>query len=59
MARPFQNAQINAFWFREWKVMTVWSYFFGQFLPKNRVNFKKLFLENKKFGISKILTMDS
>jgi hypothetical protein len=25
---------------------------------QNRVNFKKLFLENKKIGISKILTMD-
>jgi hypothetical protein len=54
MFRPFQNAQILEFWFSEWKVMTVWRYFFGQFLTKNRVKFKKLFLENKKFGISKI-----
>jgi hypothetical protein len=45
MVRPLQNAQILAFWFSEWKVMTVWRYFFGQFLIKNRVKFKKLFLE--------------
>jgi hypothetical protein len=59
MIGPFQNAQTIAFWFSKWKVMTVWRYFFGQFLIKNRVNFKKLFLENKKYGISKILTTDS
>jgi hypothetical protein len=59
MVRPFQNAQILAFWFSKWKVMTVWRYFSGQFLTQKRVNFKKLFLGNKKFGISKILTMDS
>jgi hypothetical protein len=52
--KDFQNAQTLAFWLSEWKVMTVWRYFFGQFLTKNRVNLKKIFLENKKFGISKI-----
>jgi hypothetical protein len=59
MVRPFQNAQILAFWFSEWKVLTVWRYFFGRFLTKNRVNFKKLFLENKKFGIWEILRQNT
>jgi hypothetical protein len=39
MVRPFQNAQILAFWFSESKLMTVWRYFFGEFSTKNRVNF--------------------
>jgi hypothetical protein len=35
MVRPFQNAQILAFWFSKRKVMTVWRYFFYNFDQKS------------------------
>jgi hypothetical protein len=53
MVRPFQNAQIIAFWFSEWKVMTVSRYFFGQFLNKIGSTLKNYFSKTKKLASPK------
>jgi hypothetical protein len=48
MVRPFPNAQLLTFWFSEWKVKTVWRYFFGQFLIKIGSTLKNYFSKTKK-----------
>jgi hypothetical protein len=53
MVRPFQNGQILAFWFSEWKVMTVWRYFFGQFLIKFGATLKNYSSKLKKLASPK------
>jgi hypothetical protein len=40
-SKPFQNVQTHAFWFSEWKVMTIWKYFSRRFVAKNFDQFQK------------------
>jgi hypothetical protein len=53
MVRPFQNAQIIAFWFSEWKVMSVWKNSFGQFLIKIGSTSKNYFSKTKNLAYPK------
>jgi hypothetical protein len=46
-ARPFKNAQTLAFWFSEWKIMTIWGHFLGNFWPKIGLTSKNYFSKTK------------